>query len=65
MSTDLKELAWHERKGVQIMKQVAADYRDIDSGLPSTLIEAMAQDSKKHDLMLRFVRGRLRTTRAS
>jgi hypothetical protein len=65
VSTDLKEMAWHGRKGVRLVKQVAADYRDIDSRLPSTLIEAMAQDSKKHDLMLRFVRDRLRTTRAS
>jgi rubrerythrin len=62
---DLKELARHERDGVKHMRQLAADYRSIDSGLPSARIEAMAQDSKKHDQMLRFVLGRLRTTRAS
>ena len=60
---DLKEVARHEREGVRLMRKLAADYREVDAGLPSALIEAMATDSKKHDQMLRFVLGRLRTTR--
>ena len=56
---ELKELARHERDGVRQLQALATEYRTLFSGLPSLLLNAIAQDSRKHDHLLRFVVGRL------
>ena len=56
--SDLKELSGHEQFGVKRLNEIAAEYKGIDGGLPSALLESIALDSEKHDRLLKFFEGR-------
>ena len=48
-----------ERMGARFLRNLARQDKRIDGGLPSLLLEMMAEDSDKHARLLQFVRDRL------
>jgi len=53
-----------ERDGIRRFRELARGSRGMYGGLLALLLDLMAMDSRKHELILRFVEGRLRAGRA-
>jgi hypothetical protein len=56
---EIAELVEHEQFGAKRLHELATEYKSVDDGLPSVLLDAMAYDSERHEQMLRYVQGRL------
>jgi hypothetical protein len=54
-----KALVKEERTGAHYLREFAHQQKDVNSGIPSLLIEMMAMDSEKHARLLQFVQDRL------
>ena len=56
---EIAELVEHEQFGSKRLHEIADQYKDVDHGLPSLLLHAMAHDSERHEEMLKYVQGRI------
>jgi hypothetical protein len=55
----VKEFAKEERQGVKHLRALAREHRRMHGGLFTLLLETMALDSEKHELILHFIQERL------
>ena len=59
MVTEVKDLANHEASGVKHLRSVAKDARAAGSDLLALLLDALANDSQKHEKILGFLAKRI------
>ncbi len=55
----VKGFVGHEHQGVRYLETLAREARDLKRPLAALLLDSMALDSRKHELVLSYIAGRL------
>jgi hypothetical protein len=61
----IKEFAREERNGVKHLRALARENKRIHGGLFGLLLETMALDSEKHEMILHYIQDRLESEKAT